>query len=277
MKLNHVIIAHKVGVGNGRSRGASAAARRRLDYLSRCHDASVDAASAALDNMGIRHDVFDRSKLRRKTGVDLIISIGGDGTFLAAAHRAGDIPVLGFNSMPGHSVGFYCAANVKNIEQMLIDIELGDFRAKELPLIEARIGLKSMPALAINDLLFAGTSPSDMVRYTIRVDGVAEKQRSSGVWIAAGPGSTAAIRSAGGKTQGITSQRLQYVLREPYVSAKHKYRKKQGILKLGSKVSLVSEVSGTHIYVDGNCACYPVKCGETFTAKASKKKLKAFL
>jgi len=277
MKLNHVIIAHKVGIGDGRSRGASATARRRLDRLSRAHDAAVERVAELLDGMDVEHSIVDRSKLRRGGRVDLIITVGGDGTFLTAAHRAGDVPILGLNSMPGHSVGFYCSANVKNIERILRGIESSKLKPKELPLIEARIGSELMPSFPINEILFAGSSPSDMVRYTISVDGVREKQRSSGVWVAAGPGSTAAIRSAGGRAQSITSKKLQYIVREPYVSARHKYRKKGGFLKVGAPIKIISEISGTHIYIDGNCARYPVGCGETFTAKVSKKELKVFL
>ena len=50
------------------------------------------------------HAMFDASD------ADLVVAVGGDGTLLAASHNVVDVPILGVNSAPGHSVGFFCAA-----------------------------------------------------------------------------------------------------------------------------------------------------------------------
>ena len=76
----------------------------------------------------------------------------------------------------------------------------------------------------LNDVLFSHPIPAATTRYAIRRDGRAEEQRSSGVWIATAAGSTAAIHSAGGKILPITSQRLQFVVREPYEKRGVRYR-----------------------------------------------------
>ena len=45
---------------------------------------------------------------------DLIITVGGDGTFLEAAKHAKHQIILGVNSAPDHSVGRFCIANKYN-------------------------------------------------------------------------------------------------------------------------------------------------------------------
>ena len=113
MKLNHVLVVfkHRIGGAGSRSGEASRAAAR----WQKRHDQSLAAVLAALDKLCIPTKVIDRRKLRPGLRADLVIAVGGDGTVLAAAHAAGDMPILGVNSMPGRSGGFFCAAIAKNI------------------------------------------------------------------------------------------------------------------------------------------------------------------
>ena len=57
--------------------------------------------------------VFDASD------ASLVVTVGGDGTLLAASHHVGSIPILGVNSSPEHSVGFFCPAHLGNLLPML--------------------------------------------------------------------------------------------------------------------------------------------------------------
>ena len=57
-----------------------------------------------------RGDSFDYSPY------DLIITVGGDGTFLEAARQVKDGIIWGVNSDPGWSVGRYCSGNPENFE-----------------------------------------------------------------------------------------------------------------------------------------------------------------
>ena len=76
-------------------------------------------------------------------------------------------------------------------------------------MVQTVIDGKTMECLALNDVLFAGSSPAETVRCRIRVGRCEEFQKSSGVWVASGPGSTAAIHSAGGKKMPLRSHKLQ--------------------------------------------------------------------
>lgn len=277
MELNRVLIVYKGGVGRRPRQGGSSAALRRLERLGRQHRGALETVRDCLDAIGIRHRTMRRRQLRGDEKADLILTIGGDGTFLAAAHCAGKTPILGINSMPGHSVGFFCTATVDDLCAQLDAIARGKRTPKQLPLIEARIGRRVLSPLAVNDILFATAAPAEMARYTIDVGKGAEMQRSSGVWIAAGPGSTAAIRSAGGRRQALTAARLQYLVREPYRSPLHVYRFVRGLLPKGSAVTITSHMEGAIVSIDGPEHTVPLPFGERLTARIAQQHLNVFL
>ncbi len=269
MKLNRVLIVIKPdAVPIERLRG------RMLKRLA--GGSALDAAARALDEHGSEYHVALRDRIPRPEGFDLILPVGGDGTFLAAAHAADGVPLLGVNPAPRESVGFFCAATVKTLPQLLARIELGKLAPKSLPLIETRIDGKAMECLALNDVLFAGSSPAETVRCSIRAGGAEEFQKSSGIWIAAGPGSTAAIRSAGGKPQPIASCRLQYRVREPYHPLTGRVRLAGGILPAGKSLKMTSRMKGSAIYLDGHWHSYAVPMGSTVEVRIAKQTLKIY-
>lgn len=278
MKFNHVLIIYKRQVTGieGEAR-PSTSLKGELASRQKNHDEAISVVSSVLDKNSISFELKDREGLGGELGADLLIAIGGDGTALAAAHFAGDTPMLCLNSMPGHSIGFYCMATVKTFSRIIEKIITDKLSPKNLPLIEADINDQTQPICALNELLFAGASPAETVRYEIYVGAKREMQRSSGVWIAAGPGSTAVIRSAGGKRQKVESGKLQFVVREPCLSPEKKFNLTSGLLKEGEEIKIVSEMIEGRVYVDGSKINYPVAYGATFTARISPKRLKIFL
>src|SRR5215471_7020181 len=76
---------------------------------------TLAAVQAAFEELSIPYDCLYRGGLTSITGYDLILSVGGDGTFLEVARYAGDLPILGVNSDPERSTAFFCAANSHTI------------------------------------------------------------------------------------------------------------------------------------------------------------------
>lgn len=278
MKLNRVLVIYKRHVTGIEGVATEfVPLKGELSGRQRLQDEAVSFVKDELTQRGICFDLIDRDDLRPGFEGDLIIAIGGDGTILSAAHAAGAIPILGLNSMPGHSVGFFCSANIGNFGKRLHDIADDKTHPKLLPLIEASINSSPLEILALNELLFAGATPAETVRYEITVEGRSERQRSSGIWIAAGPGSTAVIRSAGGRKLPVESTNLQFVVREPCLSPEKKYELVKGVLKSGEGVSVVSEMIDCCVYIDGAKVSYPVKYGARLSAKIAKEYLKIFI
>jgi NAD+ kinase len=270
MKLNRVLIITKPYASGG-------ARRTRSRLLGRAHRRLQDDMERAIEGMGLDLAVASRPKMPRTKGFDLIVTFGGDGTFLAAAHIADGTPILGVNASPDHSVGFFCMAQPHTFARVLRRIAEGKLSPRELPLIETRIGPKRLGCLALNDVLFAGTSPAETVRYEISAGGRREEQKSSGVWISSGPGSTAAIESAGGRPLGIFSRRLQFLVREPCVTPGSRYRMTRGVLRAGAPISLASHMRTGRVYIDGHWHEYEVPEGARLTCRVSKKTLKVFI
>lgn len=260
MKLNHVVIVHKKP-------------RQKKDVP--IHDLGLREISKALDERGIPHISFERGHIKTFKA-DLAISLGGDGTFLAAAHAAGSTPILGVNSMPGSSVGFFCCARLSTLEEKLDGIIAGKFKPTLLPVIDVKIGGLPLPVRAVNDVLFARESPAEMTRYWLKIGRTREYQRSSGIWISSGPGSTAAIRSAGGRKMKLTLKNLQYVVREPYEFNNGAFKLRRGILARGENITIVPE-RDAYVYIDGHQLSYPVPASKSLTLSTSKTSLKVYL
>lgn len=271
MKLNHVLVIFKHRVSTEK---ALCGERNSKQIL---HAGAIAKVRACLKRRNIPAVFIDRNDLKGSVSADLIIAIGGDGTALAAAHLAGKIPLLCVNSLPGHSVGFFCAAIPATFAAAIDKIISGRLLPKELPLIEAKVNSKPLPTLALNEILFAGTTPAETASYIMKAGGRSEIQKSSGVWISAGPGSTAAIRSAGGRKIPVDSARLQFVVREPCQMSVKRAKLVRGILPEGAGVSITSLMTDAFAYTDGPRLSYPVPPGSKLTVRISKKTISIFI
>lgn len=270
MKLNCVLVVFKRVVSSGVSFSPDDSDWQKI------HEASVSRVIEALKERRISYELADRDNLDKIQGVDLIIGVGGDGTFLSCAHVASHIPLIGVNSMPGYSVGFFLASDADNFDKALNLIITDRLNIIKLPQIEVSVDGKPLPFLALNEMLFAGKTPAETCRYELTVRGSCERHKSSGVWIAAGPGSTAAIHSAGGKKIPIDSARIQFVVREPYQLRGSKIRLTRGLLKKGESISITSRMQDGVIYIDGPKQKFEVKLGAKITAKIADERLSIF-
>lgn len=154
--------------------------------------------------------VDQRSGIKDETDIsdfDLVISLGGDGTLLRAAHLVGvnEVPILGLSY--GH-VGFLTAANPEegDILRVVSDALADEMHVSRratlccevhsvLPNGEERV----IAAQALNDLALTRGPLSDMVEFDICVSGHhIDRLRGDGVVVSTATGSTGYALSAGG-------------------------------------------------------------------------------
>src|SRR4029453_1431301 len=131
-------------------------------------------------------------------GLDLVVTVGGDGTLLSASHYVDDVPILAINSAPSHSVGFFCGARSGEAKSAITAAMRGTLRRTVLTRMKVTLNGEVVAGRVLNDTLFCHASPAATSRYILELGETFEQQKSSGMWIGPAAGSTAAQRSAGG-------------------------------------------------------------------------------
>lgn len=264
------------------------------------HEATVQKCKDVLGSKGIVWRQLYRDELQGPIkNVDLVVTVGGDGTLLQASHFLdGSIPVLGVNSDPTQmseveekleeydatrSAGYLCAATKDTFEQVLQEILQFKTSPLRLNRISACVNGDELKTHALNDILLAHPNPAAVTRCSLRIRNSSEfispmvHTRSSGLRICTGIGSTGAMHSAGGYIMPRSSTDLQYMVREPITSPflnqqfMHKFVKADEILyvKFSGRQGLV--------YFDGAHVHYGVGFGDVIEFSAQAPHLQIFL
>lgn len=170
-------------------------ARRIADYLD---DRGVDVVWAP----DIDADECDLE------GVDLAISLGGDGTLLRAAHLVGksgrEIPILGLSY--GHLGFLTCDTGGQDVTSVVGQALAGELKASRRAVIRAKmLGVDAdgksrvCHTEALNEVALSRGASGKIVEFEVRVNGRPVMcPRSDGLVISTATGSTGYALSAGG-------------------------------------------------------------------------------
>ena len=255
---------------------------RRLIRADLEHHRTVDAVERHLARRKIAFDELTLRDLnaagkRRLAVADLVISIGGDGTALGASHYVREGAMLGVNSAPSDSVGHFCSVSRTNFAERLDAILGSEWCPRELARLQITLDNKLLPELALNDVLIAHDCPASTTRYLIAVGDREEEQRSSGIWVATAAGSTAGIRSAGGRVMAQGSRRIQYLVRELYREPNREYELTRGFVEPNEEIVVASKMPDGELYIDGARTMYLFPFGARARIRIAEKSLKLFL
>lgn len=228
------------------------------------HQQTLKRARKALRDLGARAILRYRPEPMPEKGKwDLIVTLGGDGTLLWASHLAdSSTPMLAINSAPDTSVGYFCAGDGHDVDEVFAAALAGRLKSSKLARMRVELNGRVISTRVLNDALYCHESPAATSRYIIEHDGHRERQMSSGVWIGPAAGSTAAIRSAGGKVLPIGSQKLQFVVREPYRGVDNKYDLIKGLVSPGESLAITSRMTKGRIFLDGTQKVHAVRIGD---------------
>lgn len=131
---------------------------------------------------------------------DMVISVGGDGTFLKAASRVGDkgIPILGINT---GRLGFLADVSPEEMEATFDEIYSNRYHVEErsiLQLLSSDRRLQSSP-YALNEIAILKRDSSSMIAIHTSINGAyLTTYQADGLIIATPTGSTAYSLSVGG-------------------------------------------------------------------------------
>ena len=143
--------------------------------------------------------IIDRDKMCDTC--DLVIVIGGDGTFLNAARSlaSAGVPLVGINI---GRLGFLVDVSPDNLTTSLEQIFAGDSKKEQPFLLNAEVKRNNktiFTADALNDVVVHIRDVARMMEFETRIDGAfLNHQRADGLIIATPTGSTAYALSSGG-------------------------------------------------------------------------------
>ncbi len=177
----------------------------RMGFVCKGDVESVKMVRYLVEKFESRAEIFVEPKTARKLGVeetaveemdvDLIVSVGGDGTILKAIRTMADpLPILGINmGTLGFLVDVVPQEAVKTLEHVLFG-----FDVEERSRLEMRLNGKPLPP-ATNEVALITSRPAKMLEFDINVnDFFLERLRADGLLFATSTGSTAYAMSAGG-------------------------------------------------------------------------------
>jgi len=132
--------------------------------------------------------------------VDLLVSLGGDGTLLSLVRRSYgyDKPVLGINA---GNLGFLADTPIESVDDMIDKLLIGDYRIDNRMMIEGYIQRENdrEDFYAFNDVVITRPAISHMVKLDASIDGDwFNTYRGDGLIISTPTGSTAYNLSLGG-------------------------------------------------------------------------------
>jgi NAD+ kinase len=242
----------------------------------RSHLRTLEEVERAVESLGARALIVQRAHAEfDASDAALVVSVGGDGTLLSASHNVSAVPILGVNSAPEHSVGFFCAARRENVRRMLARALDGRLDGVRLTRMSVLVNGRLRSRRVLNEALFTHSCPAATSRYVLKLGRVREEQRSSGFWVGPAAGSTAAQRSAGGRVLPLASRKLQLVVREPYalVSA-NGYRLGRVLIGDGERLLVTCKMPDACLFLDGPHRVFEVKLGDEVEFHASDEPLR---
>ncbi|XP_042468624.1 probable NADH kinase [Zingiber officinale] len=286
-----------------KSPSSSPLAPKILSYLDdrvRVHKETINFCKDVLQRKSINWEPLLRNNLSQPVRhVDLVITVGGDGTLLQASHFLDDsVPVLGVNSDPTQadevnafsnefdatrSTGYLCAATAGNFEQVLDEILEGHKLPSQLSRISVSLNGHCLPTYALNDILAAHPCPASVSRFSFRIKRDAETSsrlvncRSSGLRVSTAAGSTAAMLSAGGFRMPSSSNVLQYMVREPILLSPVESPWLHGSIEPDQSMQIAWYNQEGVIYFDGSHVQYSIQHGDSIELSALAPILKVYL
>jgi NAD+ kinase len=208
----------------------------------------------------------------RKFKGDLVITLGGDGTYLWTAHKT-DIPVL---PVKLEGQGFLCTMNLKQFTDNIDKILKKDYQTFE----RMRLSVKkvsqgkiekyieiihpSQYPLSINEIAFARKRPSKILDIQFKIDEVVFDMVGDGVMIATPSGSTAYHSSAGGAMIDPSMKMISVVPLYPFFS-----KIKPMIIPHDKKIEVTIKGGDCALVIDGHGGDY-VKRNSTFVIEGAK-------
>lgn len=233
------------------------------------HEESLESIVYTLRHLPVELDLAYRADLKVIRKYQLVISVGGDGTFLHAARSIHRTPILGVNSDPSRSEAVFCAANRHNFNRLCRLALAGKLPELKLYRLVLRLNGQRLPQRVLNDVLVVHDDPATMSRYRLCIGSRKESQKSSGLWVSTAAGSSSAVWAAGGARLKWGTQQFQYRPRELYRGRLSRARLNGGILSPKACVRLTWLMRKGSAFIDGPHVKVPLRFADELEIRLS--------
>jgi NAD+ kinase len=202
---------------------------------------------------------------------DLVLVVGGDGTFLHAARVLAEheVALVGINL---GRLGFLVDILPDEIEARLEQILGGAYEADTRILLDARMGEQAAPKRALNDVVIHKWNSVRMIEFETYIDGqFINAQRSDGMIVATPTGSTAYALSGGGP---LLHPRLDTLLLVPICP--HTLSNRPLVVPGGSRIEIRIcnlEPEQVRLTCDGQVDL-PLEAGATIRIERSPRRIR---
>ena len=146
------------------------------------HTRSLEQVCEHLSSKGVDFERCYRGEVDETDSYDLVITVGGDGTVLDLSHKITDRPLLGVNSDPERSIGYFCAGTAEDFPDMLETTLEDRWKPFELRRFSVRINDETVSVPALNDVLISHANPAAVSHYLLQI-GDNEPEDSLGRWL----------------------------------------------------------------------------------------------
>lgn len=200
--------------------------------------------------------------------VDLILTLGGDGTLLRAARVGAPCGVAAIGVKLGH-VGFLSGLRPEAFLQNLDRLLRGEYWVEERTMIQAqwRRGTQLMGMYnAINDVVVSRGKLARVIRIEASIDGeVLQQFALDGAIVATATGSTAYSLAAGGPILAPSVRTMLLTLISPYLSPVRSL-----VLPEGARVTLQVQSPHTPILTIDGQTDYELEDGDVIDCETSR-------
>ncbi|MBI4896013.1 MAG: NAD(+)/NADH kinase [Candidatus Aenigmarchaeota archaeon] len=203
---------------------------------------------------------------------DLVITVGGDGTFLWAAHKTKK-PIL---PVKIEGYGFLCTTTEKELLENIPNLVKGNYKIIERMRLACskiahghvesylyRILHKNYP-LSLNEITFARKRPSKILRVEVKIDDTVFNCTGDGVMFATPSGSTGYNASSGGSLIDHSLDAISMTTLYPFFS-----KMKPIIIPANKRIEIFVKGGECALVIDGHGGDY-IKSSTTFVIEKSE-------
>lgn len=178
--------------------------KKKFDNIHNDHQRHYNAYDLLIDNLEKNNLEFDSIKDKQIQETDfekykIIITLGGDGTFINSCAKVKFQKIIGINSEPKKSIGGLAKFVPSDIITLCSKIGKNELEIDRWDRLCAKINGQELPFWAINEILISKPSIYQTSKLQIKVGNTSGFCYGNGIIVATQRGSTAFYHSAAGE------------------------------------------------------------------------------